>query len=191
MWKYLVSTPSSFGSLTKIVKTLLIVSHGQAQVERGFSINSELLVENLNNESLIAQRIVTDHMRQKGLQSYQLNITQKLLKHVKCARSRYFSAQNERAQCNVKNKRQLDIQEIEKEIVSTSEHILLLESTISQLNKEADLVAFEAEKKKTHSEMKYALAKSNGLKRAATEKQQEMETSIKKKKELIERKASL
>ena len=90
----------------------------------------------------------------------------------------------------MRNKRQLDIQdiqEIEKEIVSTSEHILLLESTISQLNKEADLVAFEAEKKKNH-EMKYVLAKSNGLKRAATEKQQEMETSIKKKKELIERK---
>ena len=143
----MVSTPSSFGSLTKIVKTL-ILSHGQAQVERGFSINSLLLVENLNNESLIAQRIVTDHMRQKGLQSYQLNITQKLLKHVKCARSRYFSAQNERAQCNVENKRQLDIQEIEKEIVSTSEHILLLEPTISHLNKEPDLVAFEAEKKK-------------------------------------------
>ena len=91
----------------------------------------------------------------------------------------------------MKNKRQLDIQEIEKEIVSTSEHILLLESTISQLNKEADLVAFEAEKKKTQSEMKYVLAKSNGLKRAAIEKQQEMETSIKKKKVLIERKASL
>ena len=94
----------------------------------------------------------------------------------------------------MKNKRQLDIQEIqeiEKEIVSTSEHILLLESTISQLNKEADLVAFEGEKKKTHREMKYVLAKSNGLKRAATEKQQEMETSIKKKKELIERKTSL
>ena len=74
--------------------------------------------------------------------------------------------------------------------MSTSEHILLLESTISQLNKDADLVAFEAEKKKTHNEMN-VLAKSNGLKRAATEKQQEMETSIKKKKELIERKASL
>ena len=66
-------------------------------------------MENLNNESLIAQRIVTDHMRQKGLQLHSC-------KHVKCARSRYFSAHNERAQCNVKNKRQLDIQEIEKEI---------------------------------------------------------------------------
>ena len=31
-----------------------------------------------------------------------VTVTQKLLKHVKCARSRYFSAQNERAQCNVK-----------------------------------------------------------------------------------------
>ena len=69
-----------------------------------------------------------------------------------------------------------------------SEHILLLESTISQLNKGANLVAFESEKKKTYSEMKYVLAKSNSLKRAATEKQQEMETSMKEKKELIEKK---
>ena len=73
----------------------------------------------------------------------------------------------------MKNKRQLDIQEI----VSTSEHILLLESTISQLNKEADLVAFEAHKKKTHSEMKYVLAKSNGLKRAALKKNRKWKLS--------------
>ena len=191
LMKYLVLLPSSFGSLTKVVKTLLILSHGQAQVERGFSINSELLVDNLSNESLIAQRIKTDHMRQKGLQSHEVNITQALLKHVKCARSRYFSAQSERAQGNVKDKRQLDIQELEKDIASTNEHILLLESTISQLNKEGDLVALEAENKKTHSEMKYALAKSNSLKRAANEKQLEMETSMKRKKALIERKESL
>ena len=90
LMKYLVLLPSSFGSLTKVVKTLLILSHGQAQVERGFSINSEFLVDNQSNESLIAQHIKTDHMTQKGLQSHEVNITQALLKHVKCARSRYF-----------------------------------------------------------------------------------------------------
>ena len=114
LMKYLVLLPS-FGSLTKVVKTLLILSHGQTQVERGFSINSELLVDNLSNESLIAQRIITDHMRQKGLQSHEVNIPQALLMHVKCARSRYFSAQSERAQGNVKDKRQLDMQELENE----------------------------------------------------------------------------
>ena len=36
-----------------------MLSHGQATVERGFSINSELVVENLK-ESVVSQRIVFD-----------------------------------------------------------------------------------------------------------------------------------
>ena len=63
---------------------------------------------------------------------------------------------------------------------------MLLESTISQLNKEGDLLALEAENKETHS-----LKESNSLMRAANEKQLEMETSMKRKKALIERKESL
>ena len=34
------------------------MSHGQALVERGFSINSNLVVENMHEDNLIAQRIV-------------------------------------------------------------------------------------------------------------------------------------
>ena len=54
---------------------LLIRYHGQAQVERGFSVNSQLLVENLNNDSLIAQRIISDHMMQKQIKPHELKIT--------------------------------------------------------------------------------------------------------------------
>ena len=56
-----LSSPS-YSHLFMVVKMLLILSHGQAQVERGFSVNSQLLVDNLHDESLIAQRIVSDHM---------------------------------------------------------------------------------------------------------------------------------
>ena len=34
------------------------LSHGQSQVEGGFNINDDILVENMHNNSLIAQRIV-------------------------------------------------------------------------------------------------------------------------------------
>ena len=34
------------------------LSHDQSQVERGFNINDDILVENMHNNSLIAQRIV-------------------------------------------------------------------------------------------------------------------------------------
>ena len=45
-----------------VFKLLLCLSHGQASVERGFSVNSNLLVENMHEDSLIAQRISHDHM---------------------------------------------------------------------------------------------------------------------------------
>lgn len=46
-----------------VVKLLLILSHGQATVERGFSVNKEVMVENLKEHSLIAQRVIHDHVQ--------------------------------------------------------------------------------------------------------------------------------
>ena len=55
------------GSFTKIqvivpsgisVRLFFVLSHGQITIERGFSINKDLLVENLDQESLIGQHIV-------------------------------------------------------------------------------------------------------------------------------------
>lgn len=40
--------------------------HGNADVGRGFSINEECLVENLKNDSLVAQRLVFDEIQTKG-----------------------------------------------------------------------------------------------------------------------------
>ena len=40
----------------------LHLSHGQASVEKGFSVNKELVVENQQEESLIASRIIKDHI---------------------------------------------------------------------------------------------------------------------------------
>lgn len=48
------------------VKMMLILSHGNACLERGFSINKELLVENLTQKSLVAQRMVYDVVTAAG-----------------------------------------------------------------------------------------------------------------------------
>ena len=39
---------------------LLILSLGNAAVESGFSVNKELLVENMEEDTIVAQRIVFD-----------------------------------------------------------------------------------------------------------------------------------
>ena len=56
---------SSVEKVAEVLKMILTLSHGQASVERGFSINKSLLVENLSETSLISQKIVLDHLRFK------------------------------------------------------------------------------------------------------------------------------
>ena len=50
----------------------------QSQIERVFNINADTVVENLNDDSLIAKRIVYDHMKSKELQPSKIKITQKI-----------------------------------------------------------------------------------------------------------------
>ena len=45
---------------------VLILSHGQASVEKGFSINRQVMVENLKERSSIAQRTIHDHLLHVG-----------------------------------------------------------------------------------------------------------------------------
>ena len=52
--------------LWKVVKLLLTLSHGQATVERSFSSNKGVMVENLAQYSLVAQRVICDHVRSVG-----------------------------------------------------------------------------------------------------------------------------
>ncbi|KAJ8876963.1 hypothetical protein PR048_021415 [Dryococelus australis] len=56
----------SVPDLLNFVKKVLILSHGNASVERGFSVNKELVVENQAQKSLVAQRQVYDGVVASG-----------------------------------------------------------------------------------------------------------------------------
>ncbi|KAJ8352262.1 hypothetical protein SKAU_G00237380 [Synaphobranchus kaupii] len=58
---FLHSTLSkSYPELLRFCQSLLLLSHGQATVERGFSINEEVETCNLLEESVEAQRLICD-----------------------------------------------------------------------------------------------------------------------------------
>ena len=57
---------ANYRELWNVIQQLLLLSHGQATVERGFSINNETTVENLKKESLKARRLVTQAVHQAG-----------------------------------------------------------------------------------------------------------------------------
>lgn len=49
--------PNGCDDLYSLVKDVLILSHGQADVEKGFSINKGMLIENLHEETLVNLRL--------------------------------------------------------------------------------------------------------------------------------------
>lgn len=75
--------------LENFFKMIFIFFPSNAEVERGFSVNKECLVENLANDSLIAQRIVYDQMKKDcGLDVKNLKITTSMKQYYKNASSK-------------------------------------------------------------------------------------------------------
>lgn len=65
-WYNLIVTMNGSEKLLNFLKRILILSHGNAFVERGFSINKEVIVENQLAKSLVAQRQVYDAIQSLG-----------------------------------------------------------------------------------------------------------------------------
>ena len=84
LWKYMGSD-SNYKSIWSIVKIILVLSHGQATVERGFSENKMILVENLDMESLIAQRLIFNYMKRKNFEPHNFPISKNMISFVKSA----------------------------------------------------------------------------------------------------------
>jgi len=55
-----------YSKIWKVIKMLLVLSHGQASVERGFSINKQTKEIHLQTETFVAKRIICDHVSYVG-----------------------------------------------------------------------------------------------------------------------------
>ena len=51
-----------YPELASVVMIILTLSHGQADVERGFSQNKHVLEQNMKDDSIVQKRIIKDHM---------------------------------------------------------------------------------------------------------------------------------
>ena len=124
---------------------IFCLSHGQAQIERGFKANKEFEVENLSESSLVSLRGIHDHMRSKCVTAASIPITQELMKSVRLARSRYSQALAEQKTVTTATtnefKRKIIAEEI-GEIVKKKRYLLL---SIDELVKDADALADKAE----------------------------------------------
>jgi len=71
-----------------VCELALLLSHGQASVERGFSVSKELVVENQSEQTLAARGIIKDHIiRVNGVTN--VEITRNMVLAARSARAKY------------------------------------------------------------------------------------------------------
>ncbi|CAF2442928.1 unnamed protein product [Rotaria sp. Silwood2] len=115
-WKYIFAMKNSSGNtkfliLSKLVKSILSLSHGNADVERGFSENASLVTDDrssLSNASINGLRATKDAVKFYGSgMVHEVPICKGLLDSVKDAHSRYHADQ-EKMQRLIKEKEEAE-----------------------------------------------------------------------------------
>ena len=84
-----VASISKYKDLSFVVKLILTLSHGQASVERGFSLNANIMKTNMSPESLTAKRIIKDHMLANKLKPHTIEITKPIVQAFRSGRQKY------------------------------------------------------------------------------------------------------
>ena len=119
-----IGQDKSYKDLWFVIKIVLIFLHGQASVESGFSINSSIIVENLHEKSLVAQRLLYDSVNSLGgiKKINSIPVNKEMLKSVKDSNKNYKIALDKRKEednreneeCLARKRRQDMINEIEE-----------------------------------------------------------------------------
>ena len=84
---------SSTTDLEYVVRLVLIMSHGNARVESGFSVNDDILLPNMLEETIVSQRLAYEGVQKAGGPT-KVEITDDLMKSVRYSHKR-FAASNE------------------------------------------------------------------------------------------------
>ncbi|XP_063736841.1 uncharacterized protein LOC134862726 isoform X2 [Eleginops maclovinus] len=158
----------AYPDLWAFCKTLLLLSHGQASVERGFSVNKEIETENMQEETLVAHRLVYDYVAIHGGVT-KVPLTLDLMKSVMAARSRYrvhLDEQRKKKETETQGKKRAHAEEQLQDLKVKRDS---LHKVTESLGKEADELAEQAEGK-AGSKMAHLISKSNALRRAAKDK---------------------
>ena len=159
----LLSGKEEYKNLWGVVQLLLCLSHGQAEVERGFSINKETTAVNIKEKKLISRRAILDHLRHvSGWQK--VNVDGEMILAASSARAKYqlHLEEKKKAAQSRKRKNQHD-EEVEKlmNLTSRMSKKKRLEDDVAGLLNSVDKLAEKAVPEVTNSHK--WLTESNAL----------------------------
>ncbi|XP_052808541.1 uncharacterized protein LOC128237234 [Mya arenaria] len=156
---------TAYSKVFDVVKMLLTLSHGQASVERGFSVNKEVEVENLKEYSLVSQRLVCDYVNSVG-GILNVPITKELMTSASQSRNRYevyLAKERDKKKTDTQKRKR---EELSQEIEELKRQCKQAKLDIDSLTKSADSYSMKAEKESNLS----FIAHSNSLRQKAKDK---------------------
>lgn len=165
----------SFLKLWEVMRMVLILSHGQASVEKGFSINRQVMVENLKERSFIAQRTIHDHLLHVGGLNA-LVVDKPLLSAAASGRRKYTEYLERQRADKAKSAKGVKRKELSDEITALEKRQKTVQSAMMSMTKDADTLSEQAEAQNDMT----LIMKSNAFRRSAKEKDEEHASLAKK-----------
>lgn len=163
----------SYPDLWAFCRKLLLLSHGQAEVEHRFSTNKEVEICNLSEEGMTAHRLICDHVRVYGGDVTRVPLSKEMISYCATARTRYRmyleEERKKREEDDTRKKRKMMVDELEE----LKRKRVSLEGVCEGLQNEADQMADKAENS-GGTKMATLITKSNTLRRRAKEKREEL-----------------
>ena len=80
---------AEYSALWKVFVIIFCMFHGQSAVERGFNTNADMVADNQSDHSLMALRMVDDHIRSYEVGPHDMKINKELRQSVGKSRQRY------------------------------------------------------------------------------------------------------
>ena len=161
--------PRVHSHLWLVCKFVFTLCHGQSSVERGFNINKQTLVDNLEEVSLTSLRTVYDEILQHGsIRSFP--ITNSLLLSCKTASSKYKNELQQKREQSKVSEIGLKRKQLTEDLTVIKKKKIEMENLVEELDTDADKILSLANKTDDFGEMKKLVAKADSFKKSAKEK---------------------
>nr|XP_020460935.1 uncharacterized protein LOC109963032 isoform X2 [Monopterus albus] len=134
----------SYPELWTFCKKLLLLSHGQATVERGFSVNKEVEADNMQEDTVDAQRMICDYVSVCG-GVLKVPLTKEILAAAASARSQYrlhLDQEKRKQESNAQREKRKAAEDLLEQLKKRK---MVLAEVANSLDKEADKLTEQAE----------------------------------------------
>ena len=161
----IVKVPN-FKEFSSLLKTILSLSHGQGDVERGFSVNSGVLQDSIADKSIVSKRLIKDYHLSSNKKTHPVDIGKELGSSCAKARSRYHYNLDQTKTRKARKSKETAKEILNQEMKELQENTATPEMSKANLETKSVSMVNAAEKRK---DIRVMISEGNALKRKSEE----------------------